>query len=123
MDENYNGNNPGGSNGHPPLTPPAYNGVAPVAEKRNDTLGIIALIAGIVALLAACCPPLGIVLGIAALICGIIGKSKEQRFAMVGVILGIIALLLAILFIFLGSALSLYLPDFINEIMYQIDYY
>ncbi len=131
MDENNNGDKPrengwqtvdsgpaGENDGYiPPPPPPAQAGEAPVAIKSNDTVGIIGLIAGIVGLLMACCPPLGIVLGITALVCGFVAKSKGQRFAVAGIVLGILAVLVAIIFLVLGSAASMLLPEFMDEIM------
>lgn len=132
MEENNNGDKPredgwqtvdsgpaAGNDGYIPPPPPMQAGGAPAAAKSNDTVGIIGLIAGIVALLMACCPPLGIVLGITALVCGFVAKSKGQRFAVAGIVLGILAVLAAILFLVVGSAMSMYLPDFMNEIMYE----
>lgn len=66
------------------------------APKQNNTLGIIGLVTGIMALLFFCCPILGVILGAVALVCGIIAKGQNQKFALAGIIMGIIALLLSI---------------------------
>mgnify|MGYP001323082984 CR=1 FL=1 len=103
----------GGNNGY---VPPAPAG-------NNDTVGIIGLIAGIVGVLMSCCWPLGLVLGITALVCGIIANSRGQRFSVAGIVLGIIALLLGVIFMILSIANLMYFPEFMDEFMRQVDYY
>lgn len=76
----------------------------PEETPKNNTLGIISLVSGIVGIvLAFCCYPVGIILAILALICGIIGNQRGQQYAMAGIVLGAIALLLAIVLIILGA--------------------
>ena len=104
---------------------PNETGADSDTEKTNNTLGIIGLIAGITGfLMVACCWPLGILLGITALVCGFIAKSRKQRFAGAGIILGIITLLCAIIFvIIIINLFGIYSPYFLNELIYQFEYY
>jgi len=71
-----------------------------VEESRNNTLGIISLVFGILgvlgALLCCCFSPVGSVLGIVALICGILGHQQKQQFALAGLILGAVAIFLGV---------------------------
>jgi membrane-bound ClpP family serine protease len=76
------------------------------AAKQNNTLGIIGLVTGILALLFFCCPILGVILAVVALVCGIIAKGQNQKFALAGIIMGIIALLLSIGVLAVGSIID-----------------
>ncbi len=77
-----------------------------VVEPANNTLGIISLVAGIVGvLLFICCSYISVVLGIAALICGILAYQQKQQYALAGIILGAISLVLGIIFVIIGQAL------------------
>ncbi len=91
--------------GQPPYGQPAYGqpayGQPPVVGKKNG-LGIAALVLGILALLTSFVFG-GIVLGIPAIILGIIGRGRVKRgeadnggMALTGIILGVIALLISI---------------------------
>ncbi len=79
----------------------------PVAvEAKNNTLGIISLVSGIVGvLLFVCCSYISVVLGIVALICGILGYQQKQQYALAGIILGAISIVLGIIFIIVGQIL------------------
>lgn len=127
MEENNNGNSPQDGNNRQEVSSGAVGGdngyVPPAPAASNDTLGIIGLIAGIVGVLMSCCWPLGMALGITALVCGIIAKTREQRFSIAGIVLGIIALVIGIVFLVFSIANLMYLPEFMNEFMYQMDYY
>lgn len=87
--DDFNGQRPGNE---------TYNAGGPVPAKQNNTLGIIGLVSGILAIiLALCCPPVGIFLGLVALICGFIAKTKNQNFAMAAIILGVLSIGAAII--------------------------
>jgi len=105
------------------IPPPVYAPAAPVAESKSDTLGILGLIFGIVGILTACCWPLGILLGATALVCGIVAKSREQRLATAGIVLGIITLLFAVFFLVLGRIMADHMPYFLNEFIYRFEHY
>ena len=100
-------------------------GAAPPAARENNTLGIISMIVGILGILTVCCGYLSIFLGIVALILGIIAKGKNQRFAMAGIILGAVALVLAIIFLValsVGLQQLEYLPDFLEDLILEYSY-
>jgi|GEM_PF-4853373 len=78
------------------------NGGGPPSPPQNDTLGIIGLISGILGVVCFCCYPLSIVLGVIAVVCGFLAKSKGQKFALAGIILGFAAIGLSLLIILLG---------------------
>ncbi len=70
--------------------------------ENNNTLGVISLVTGILAIiLYFCCIGLDFLLGIIALITGIIGHKEGQDYALAGMILGIVVLSLYLM-LFLG---------------------
>ncbi|MGM0653033.1 MAG: DUF4190 domain-containing protein [Bacillota bacterium] len=77
----------------------------PVAvQQPNNTLGIVALVCGILGvLLFFCCPYLSVVLGLVALVCGVLANQQHQKYALAGIILGIAALVLGIVFAIIGQ--------------------
>lgn len=91
----------------------------PVAvEKTNNTLGIVSLVIGILGVLFVCCPYGGIILGIAALICGILARQQQQQFALAGIILGAVAILLGATLALVGR---IFLPEFFD--LFLRDFY
>jgi len=95
---------PYGAAGYPPAAP-GYP--APPAQQQN-TLGLVSMILGIVAIPTICCFYLGIPLGIAAAVMGFLGKQKAEQGlannrgqAMAGLICGAVAVGLGIIFIIL----------------------
>lgn len=93
---------------------------APVqSPPPNNTLGIVSLASGIAGLIfSICCYPLGIILAILAIICGIIGNQRGQKFALAGIILGAISLILALVFILLGAV---FFEPIMDEIIREIE--
>lgn len=70
---------------------------------QNDTIGIIGLITGVLSMfLVFCCYPVGLLLGIIAIICGFVAKSKNQRFAVTSRVLGLVAIGLWLLVTLMG---------------------
>lgn len=49
-----------------------------VAEKKSDALAVVSLVMGILSILLCCCYGIGIVFGIAGIICGALAKKKGQ---------------------------------------------
>ena len=94
---------------------------SPYQPPQNNTLGIVSLVSGIAGLIfSICCYPLGIVLSILALICGIIGNQRGQQYALAGIILGAISLLLSLVFIILGAVfLDPIMDEFMREFQHQ----
>lgn len=76
----------------------------PVAvQAPNNTLGTISLVSGILGVLFFCCPYMSVILGIAALVCGILGYQQQQKYALAGIILGAIATVLGVIFAIVGQ--------------------
>ena len=98
-----------------PYPPPAgAPGAAP-----NNTFGLISLILGIAAIPLVCCFYIGFPLGIAAAVLGYLGKQKAEQGlatnrgqAMAGLICGLSAVGLGILFIILTVVLNVALPSY-----------
>jgi hypothetical protein len=93
---------------YPPPPPQGSPGGAP-----NNTLGLVSMILGIASIPLVCCFYLGIPLGIAAAITGWMGKQKAEQGlannrgqAMAGLICGIVAVGIGILFIILAVVLN-----------------
>jgi hypothetical protein len=79
----------------------------------NNTLGLVSMILGIVAIPLVCCFYLGIPVGIAAGVLGYLGKQKAEQGlatnrgqAMAGLICGAVALGFGVLLIALGSFIN-----------------
>ncbi len=96
------------------------DGTKPVAvQATNNTLGTIALVAGILGmLLFFCCPYMSIVLGLVAIVCGILGHQQQQKYALAGIILGVAATALGIIFAILGQLLFTEIFDLIQQEIY-----
>ncbi len=96
--------------GYHPYATPQYYGepVARSTEKSAEGWGVTALILGLFGLIAWCCPIIGIIIGILAVIFGILslGKGGGTQ-AIIGLILGIICLALSILNALLGMAMMM----------------
>lgn len=95
-------------------TAQAVNQVPPVVgtpQKQNNTLAIVSLVMGILAIVLACCASwIGIVPGIAGIICAVLankqGKSGMATAGLICSIIGIvIALLLTVVYVIFGAAL------------------
>lgn len=61
-------------------------------EKQSDALAIISLVMGILSIILCCCYGIGIVFGIAGIICGAVAKKKGQSkgLALAGLICSIV---------------------------------
>ncbi|MFO7952181.1 MAG: hypothetical protein R6U91_05185 [Bacillota bacterium] len=82
-----------------------------VADKKNSSLGLASLIAGITSLLSiSCCAPLAFLLAIAAIILGVIARSANQDYATVGIILGIIGLIIPIFLLIFVTGFAFMAP-------------
>lgn len=70
---------------------------APPEKTSKDTCALISMILGIVSLVLCCSPVIGVILGIAAIVLGIIGLKAPQRkgMAIAGLAVGIIGLLIS----------------------------
>lgn len=87
--------------------PPA-NASQPASADPGQTLGIVALVLGVLSILSTCCsiffiPGLGLPFGIAAVVCGALGMKKSKAagktntMATVGLVMGIPALVVSII--------------------------
>lgn len=93
----YNGNgyNNGYNDNYNPYQPQNTRG-----PEESVTISIIAMVLGIISLVFSCCYALSIMLGIAAIVLGIIGLKKEKKgkgFAIAGIVTGAVGLSFAII--------------------------
>ncbi len=128
MDGNFNNQNPNGQqNGigqgfSPQMQPPQYGPMMP-QKPATDVLGIVSLVTGILSLLGCCCSWLGIVFGIAAIVCAALSRNQMSKFsglAIGGLVCGIIGLGLGILGIIInivyGDDIQKYYEEIVREI-------
>ena len=102
----------------------AYDTTTVQEEGGSKVFGIISLICGILAVLCMCCGWIGIILGVAAVVLGIISIKKQEDakgMAIAGIVCGGIGLLIAIIILIAGSALSSIDPDSIQQYVEQIE--
>ncbi|MBW6463657.1 MAG: DUF4190 domain-containing protein [Bacillota bacterium] len=96
------------------------NTTSVIVEQPNNTLGTVSLVTGILAaVFFLCCPYLAVILGLAALICGIIGMQRQQKYSLVGIILGAVGIVLGIIFAIIGQLLFSELFNVIQQKMYR----
>ncbi len=85
-----------------------------VVEQKNNTLGIVALVLGILSiLLGFSCGLVSIVGGIAAVLFGILGAVGSQNYATAGLVLGAIGIIVGLLITLLFTALIVW-PAFMD---------
>ncbi|MEU8258290.1 hypothetical protein AB0C06_28950 [Micromonospora inaquosa] len=97
---------------------PTYpNAGYPQAQGQNNTLGLVALILGIASIPLACCPLLGIPVGIGGAVTGYLGRQKAAQGqasnagqAKAGLICGAVGVVLGIISVILSVALNVGLP-------------
>ncbi|HEY0697710.1 MAG TPA: hypothetical protein VGD43_07850 [Micromonospora sp.] len=89
------------------------------AQGQNNTLGLLSMILGIAAIPLLCCFNIGILVGIAAAVLGVLGKQKADQGlasnrgqAMAGLICGVVAVGLGILAIIASVALNMSVPGY-----------
>ncbi|HEX2771980.1 MAG TPA: DUF4190 domain-containing protein [Micromonosporaceae bacterium] len=95
---------------------PGHGGAGPAGGPGapNNTLGLLALVFGIVAVpLGLCCGLFGAPFGIAALVLGFLGRNKADQGqatnrsqAMTGLILGAVGIVLAIISVIIGQLID-----------------
>lgn len=85
---------------------PGYGGQQPWGPAPANGLGIAAMVLGIIAVAGFCMWGLGVVLGILALVFGILGRGRAQRgeatnggMALAGIILGSISIVISAVFL------------------------
>ena len=72
-------------------------------EPENDTLGLVSMILGITGLLFSfCCTFMAVLPGIAALVCGAIAKNNGQKYALSGIILGLLTIITGVALTIIG---------------------
>lgn len=93
---------------------PGQPGYAPPAPKKSGNgMSTAALVLGLIGLVGWCCPFVGIILGILAVIFGIIGAARGGGgMAIGGIVLGVIVILLSIVNAVLGVMISLLPAEF-----------
>lgn len=112
----------------PPNDPGGYGGGAgyggapsygtPAGGSRTNVMAIIAIIAGVLSIIASCLWFVAGPLGIAAIVLGVLGRGKAKRgeaggggLAMAGIITGAIGLVLTIVLTLVGVSLFNQLED------------
>ena len=81
----------------------------PGSESGSKVFGIISLVCGILALLCSCCGWFGIILAVAAIVLGILSMNKQEDargMAIAGIVCGGVGLLIGIVVIIIGGAIS-----------------
>ncbi len=74
-------------------------------RSRRDTLGLLSMIVGILGLVFSfCCTFLSLVPGIIAIVCGFIARNQGQKYALSGIILGILAIITGIALTYVGMS-------------------
>ena len=121
MDNNFNNQNQndrqnGAGQDFSPQMTPQYGPVPP--KQGTDVLGIVSLVTGILSLLGCCCTWLGIVFGIAAVVCAVLSRnqSANRKFsgmAVAGLVCGIIGLSLGVIGILVNI---LYGDDILKQV-------
>lgn len=110
---------PGPDPQQPPQNPyeqPAHGGAGAMGQPQgqNNTLGLIAMILGIIAIpLGLCCGLFGSPFGIAAIVLGFLGKKKADEGqasnrgqAMAGIICGAVGIVLGIISVALNQLIN-----------------
>ena len=88
---------------------------------NNKTLAIVSLVLGILAIVIGCCFTwLGIILGIAAIVCGVLAnKQGKTGLATAGIICGAVGLVFAIIWLILGAVMGAALTDYLAAAGYS----
>lgn len=94
--------------------------------KETNTMAVISMVLGIIGVLACCAFPVAILFGVAAVVLAILSKKGKpfSGFAIAGLVLGIIAVLLGLLmFAYIMIVTYMYQsnPDFFNSIMEEYE--
>lgn len=107
-----NMNNMGGFNQNP----------NPNMNQGNSGLSIAALVCGIVSILGfCCCTPIGILCGIAGIVCGVLSKKNNSGgagMALAGIITGAVGVVGSIIWMIIGSAFN---NDFMEELQEALE--
>ncbi len=91
-----------------------------VVQGPDNTLGTVSLVTGILAVIFfLCCPYLAVILGLVAIICGILASQRQQKYALAGIILGAVGIVLGIIFAILGQLLFSELFKVIEQELYR----
>ncbi|MBQ4523180.1 MAG: DUF4190 domain-containing protein [Lachnospiraceae bacterium] len=88
------------------------------SSKGADGLAVASLVCGIISVvMICCCTYLGVILGIIAVVMGVLSKDEygnKSTMAKVGIVLGILGAVLSLLWIVLTFAGFISVPDFSN---------
>jgi Domain of unknown function (DUF4190) len=109
---------PGYGPGYPPPPPPPYSGYAAVPAVMKNGVGIAALVVALISLPAALTIVGGIVLGVAAIILGFVGRNRVRNgeannggVAMAGIVLGALGVLFSIVMIVIAVVAGRWFMD------------
>ena len=103
---------------------PVYEETYAEPDKQSKAFAIVALVCGILSLLCSCCGWFGIILSIAAIVFGILSINKEEDakgMAIAGIVCGAIGLLIAIVVVIMGAALSSLDSDSVEQFVEQFE--
>jgi drug/metabolite transporter superfamily protein YnfA len=91
----------------PPQQPVGSSGAPGYPQKPRNGIGIAALVVGILAIIAFLSVIGGVILGLIAIILGFVGRGRAKRgeatnggMAIAGAVLGVVAILLSLLWVF-----------------------
>ncbi len=104
-----------------PYTPGGYYAAPPTGDRSKDWAAITALVCGILSIPCCMCYGAGGIIGLAAIVFGIIGlKSSKKGMSIAGLICGVIGFLFGIymLVAFVGLLNS---PEFLQEYQHLLD--
>lgn len=94
--------------------------------KETNTMAVISMVVGIIALISCCAFPFAILLGVAAIVLAILSKKGKpfSGFAIAGLVLGIMGVIFGLLmFAYIMFVTWMYQsnPDFFNSIMNEYE--
>lgn len=103
--------------GYPGTTPyptAGYGAPMGVPPQQNNTLGVLAMVFGILSIPLACCPFLGFIVGVAGIVLGVLGMKKagageasNRGQALAGVICGAVGIVVSITWLIVSLALHI----------------
>ncbi len=102
----------------------AYYAAPDAGEGGSKGLAIASLVCGIISLLCSCCGWLGIIVSVAAVVLGIVSITKKEDgkgMAIAGIICGGVGLLIGIVVLIMGAAVSSMDPDALTNYVEQIE--
>lgn len=102
------------------VEPVAVGAVAAEQPKKTNSLAVVSLVLGIIAIVLGCCGSwIAIVLGIGGIVCAVLANKEEKTgMAKAGMICSIIGIILAIVVLVVVIALLIAMPDAMSTMGY-----